>query len=356
MSEQTSSNVNRRGRQRGGRGRGGRPRSGPVRNVRANLAVNQSIEGERDKLKAEVDVLHEIVKDATEKVEDKKEKILDKHLNLDFTVNREMASWGYILLLCALFASVCLFYFFEMERDTYSLVCSETKHWWNYFADGYPIFDNIELAYGGQLFLVVPRWEWRDQWQIVSYDECSKLKSNIHYLLSFLVAVSSVLVVHLIVVVCDWFFMDSNRTTVTWAERFKVIEWYDHNPEDLRADSISLSDLKHTPKYAKVLHTVRGKWAIFPFQHRTTELIVSLEVVSQLSVASNLSPLSTDEITAERIFHSGRTLQSVNLDRYLTLATHNIVQDSAIVVFGLYRRMCFERRHLCLPRATLLLA
>jgi len=127
----------------------------------------------------------------------------------------------------------------------------------------------------------------------------------------------------------------------------------EHN--DLRADSISLGKLLHAkPMYAVVRYTsVDPRWGWSTLFRKTIEhnvsLTVSLEVLSQLLTAKNLPLGSTDEVAAERIKLAAQSLHSVSINRYLAVEGINVVQDTTLVAFALYKQMVERRRMVPFP-------
>jgi hypothetical protein len=133
--------------------------------------------------------------------------------------------------------------------------------------------------------------------------------------------------------------------------RYTFVSWCDFPLEDNRADSISVGKLKHADAlYAKVLFKSQNSnlWCLNFWQTvRTRILIVSLEVLSQITTAANLQLGSTDEIVAERIQYCARNLQSVSISRYLPLEGVFVVQDSVLVAFALHKSL--EEKRLIVP-------
>jgi len=109
---------------------------------------------------------------------------------------------------------------------------------------------------------------------------------------------------------------------------------YNHEHPDLRADEIAQRDLKHTPKYGYVtVGQSSGLW------WETKRMLVSYEALSQVATASTLRPDADVATTWERIYQSARTLQSVNIDRYLVLSGDTVVQNTCLVALGMWHQM-----------------
>lgn len=85
---------------------------------------------------------------------------------------------------------------------------------------------------------------------------------------------------------------------------------------DLRADVISQGGLKHKdPKYAWVTYRRR----IHTFVSWTKDIIVSVEVLSQLQAGKFMGMQSDDTTTHERLEKAASALHSVNQDRHITM-------------------------------------
>jgi hypothetical protein len=130
---------------------------------------------------------------------------------------------------------------------------------------------------------------------------------------------------------------------------------------DVRADAISLGRTQHqAPLVGKVKYhrLVRPGWFRLPFQCGVltdkwyeTLLTVSFEMLSQLSTQKNLSMLMTELEVAQRLDWAASTIHSVNLDRALSVFGDQVVQDSILVAFGLYRLQQQKRARVVFPRS-----
>lgn len=130
--------------------------------------------------------------------------------------------------------------------------------------------------------------------------------------------------------------------------------------QDRRPDLMALTDLKHkSSKYAVIKYKC-NRGLINGLIHKIMmrlrlvqdidELVISLELFSQLSAATNLAIDSDEKTIWTRINHSSRTLHTVNHDRYKSLLNQAVVQDTAIVVFGLWKQLVAERAWLPFPK------
>jgi len=119
--------------------------------------------------------------------------------------------------------------------------------------------------------------------------------------------------------------------------------------DDLRADTIALQELKHSGCIAEVTFQQRDRWMLLFWKttHSTT-LTVSIELLSQIVVARNLSLNSTDEIVWERINHMANSFSTVNLNRYEGVVGNHVVQDTVLVAFAHWKQLQ-ERRAVVLP-------
>jgi len=105
----------------------------------------------------------------------------------------------------------------------------------------------------------------------------------------------------------------------------------------LRADAISLGDLKHTDAmYGRVLYEQRNYFGIVVEQKIMT---VSFELLAQLTVSKNLRMLSTPKLVAERLERAGGEINSVNINRYLMIGGQYCVQDTIQVAHAIYMSM-----------------
>lgn len=105
---------------------------------------------------------------------------------------------------------------------------------------------------------------------------------------------------------------------------------------DLRADVMGVADLKHpSPIYVRVKFTkIQG--CIIVFQR---EGVVSMELVSQLNNIHSYSHAADPKIVWDRMNHLGRTIQSVNVDRYMgCIKNVNVSADSVAFAYALFRR------------------
>jgi hypothetical protein len=120
----------------------------------------------------------------------------------------------------------------------------------------------------------------------------------------------------------------------------------------LRADAISQMEMKHTkPGMMSVTYSHAWYFLGVPFFWRSVKLTVSLEALSQIGVASNLSLAANDADSWTRIMFTANKLQSVNLNRYMALHGVHPIQDSALVAYALYKQMIQRRALLPFPRS-----
>jgi len=115
-----------------------------------------------------------------------------------------------------------------------------------------------------------------------------------------------------------------------------------HHP-DLRADSMSMTDLKHANAiYGLVEYTIRlngmliNKDAWGKLTHRPGQMLLSMELLAQL-----LSPTcmqSTDELTTQKRLESfAKSHHAVNIDKYLSWKRHDVVGNTTTVALGVWK-------------------
>jgi hypothetical protein len=137
-------------------------------------------------------------------------------------------------------------------------------------------------------------------------------------------------------------------------EKYRFVRFADHTDRDERADAISLGELKHEkPQLAFVrCQTRRMDWLSRYFWTRwyTTDLVVSLELISQANTAGVSSLTCTDDVVFQKIVHAIRSTHSVNYSRYSGLIGVDIPQNSAVLAFALHRKMLERLERLNFPR------
>jgi len=138
----------------------------------------------------------------------------------------------------------------------------------------------------------------------------------------------------------SWFFAGRRH-------HYKFVKFVDHGVKsDMRADSISLQDLKYgNPLYLQVKHVVREGWWV----QRATFLTISFELLAQISTAENHSLISDHETVFQRIFHTAKKINRVNIDRYMSVCGESVVQDSCLVSYAIYRQMLLRVKHVPFP-------
>jgi len=118
---------------------------------------------------------------------------------------------------------------------------------------------------------------------------------------------------------------------------------------DLRCDVMALVKLLHTDAVYAVVRYSCEEGVIFDLFSRILRFLgfvswredmnVSLELFVQLASPSNLA-IDSDEVTSwNRINHSSRTLQTVNINRYLVTLSEYVAQDTVLLTYGLYMSM-----------------
>nr|QDH90160.1 MAG: hypothetical protein H3RhizoLitter151145_000002 [Riboviria sp.] len=153
---------------------------------------------------------------------------------------------------------------------------------------------------------------------------------------------------------------------------YRFFSWLDpvlEHSKDLRADTSSLTEMRHSAKYARfifrdygfnpLLHSmqafinlVRGKTTKGDWKS-SIELIVSVELLAQITTPECMSLVATEEIAWQKIYAKARTLQSVNINRYLSASGVNVVQDTCLLAHALYLQQWESRLIVPFPRPAL---
>ena len=136
-------------------------------------------------------------------------------------------------------------------------------------------------------------------------------------------------------------------------ERWRLVDTVAYAPlspidKDGRADGISMGALKHNnPILATVeVETYDYKAGFF----RRTKMMVSLEILAQILVPSNMLLTTTEDVILAKMQQTVRTLNSVNYGRYLAEAGDYVPQQTLIMAFAIYKHMKEQTRHLNFPR------
>jgi len=124
-----------------------------------------------------------------------------------------------------------------------------------------------------------------------------------------------------------------------------------HDELDLRADTISLGKLKHKrAEFMEVSCFVRKPYLYWFTRWTQTDIIVSAELLSQLNTANNANLTCDNETVFQKIYHSAKSIHSVNISRYATLENINIVQNTAVLAYAMHRKMLEQLEELNFPR------
>jgi cell division protein FtsB len=186
----------------------------------------------------------------------------------------------------------------------------------------------------------------------------------------------------------------NNQTT----HKYKVVSLCDWKHDDLRADTISQGELKHQAAYAEVKYTRRedkpiwvslitficglllllptrfvweatnteitllfmaaglglvgaGAWIYWRNRNPLEqELVVSLELFTQLTTHSNVSFDRDPNVTWERLNREAGRTHSVSLDRYLTLEGTSVVGNTVMLAYAFYMQLREEMEIHPFPR------
>jgi len=121
---------------------------------------------------------------------------------------------------------------------------------------------------------------------------------------------------------------------------------------EVRADAISLGDLKHMEAlYADVQYN-RYHYDMCGIIRTCvpTQFTVSLELLSQLGVSKNIPLNSTPEAVFERLNFVANSTHGVNVNRYHALHGQTVVQNTVFLAYMLYKQMFCDLRNLNFPR------
>jgi hypothetical protein len=121
---------------------------------------------------------------------------------------------------------------------------------------------------------------------------------------------------------------------------------------DARADYLTTGKLKHEdPLLAWVEFKDYGLDLFFFWKcTERRKLTVSLELLSQILIAANLSMTASDELVAEKLQYQAARVDSVNIDRSWAVQGHHIVQDTVFVAYALHKQRLEERMACPFPR------
>jgi len=105
---------------------------------------------------------------------------------------------------------------------------------------------------------------------------------------------------------------------------------------DLRADSISLMDLKHKDaQYMVYTYSTNERWYT-PQKPK----VFSAEMVAQITTAAKLPLVEEEKVVWDRLARASSTVNTVNIDRYMSLMNkQNPVQASMEIAFALWKEL-----------------
>lgn len=105
--------------------------------------------------------------------------------------------------------------------------------------------------------------------------------------------------------------------------------------EDLRADVRALGENKHAALYAVLRYTrcINGRI------RRGQNLVVSMEVLAQLSDGKYRSLSDHEDVVRGRIEFAAANLCTVNINKYLPLAKHDVIPSTILVSMAMHRSM-----------------
>ncbi len=105
--------------------------------------------------------------------------------------------------------------------------------------------------------------------------------------------------------------------TKSVVHHYKFLAMYDHLHGDLRGDSYSQGEMKHTARYARVLYTrFSNGWVTLS---RPREMFVSLKLVTLAMTARNTDSRLAPKDVWDRMYATASSVHSVNFDASLVL-------------------------------------
>ncbi len=105
--------------------------------------------------------------------------------------------------------------------------------------------------------------------------------------------------------------------TKSVTHHYKFLAVYDHLHGDLRGDSYSQGEMKHTARYARVLYTrFSNGWVTLSWPR---EMLVSLKLVTLAMTARNTDPRLAPKDVWDRMHATASSIHSVNFDASLVL-------------------------------------
>jgi hypothetical protein len=118
--------------------------------------------------------------------------------------------------------------------------------------------------------------------------------------------------------------------------KYTITEYIDGDEADVRADSMSLQELKHMDaQYAMV--RVGIKTQDLPPLYKNEEMLVSLELMAQIMAADTICTEVTDPEMFSRFLHRARTCHTVNINKYLSLnGGIDVVGNTCRLAFALW--------------------
>jgi len=151
-----------------------------------------------------------------------------------------------------------------------------------------------------------------------------------------------------------------------WLFHVHVIHTYtllnpvDSTTSDVRADLISQSDIKHDdPLLGRMNHNsysvlvLGSQLDAFRLMKiskvRDTEMLVSLQLLTQLGVASIMALNIPVDTVWDRICNKSAAFSTINIDRYRIKNYEQVVQSTQRVAYGLYQGRMQKERYVPFP-------
>jgi len=155
-----------------------------------------------------------------------------------------------------------------------------------------------------------------------------------------------------------WEWMDDDETT-SWAckmEKLDTVGWWPFNEPvvlskpttDKRPDQFRGAELVHKePTYSLIRYTRRPALFGFPvWFSKTTDLVVSEEVATQVLTASNVNYSLNHDAIFNRITQAAKTVSKVNEDRYMVLNNYFPRNDTIVFANNIAKCYFWDRRNL----------
>jgi len=124
---------------------------------------------------------------------------------------------------------------------------------------------------------------------------------------------------------------------------YRMVNLTGYQHSDLRADSMSMTDLKHADAiYGLVEYSIRLNGRLInkdvwgQLTHRPGQMLISMELLAQLSTPTCMQ--SFDEKTTQgRLQAFAKSSHVTNIDKYLSWKKHDVVGSTVTVALGIWK-------------------